>query len=538
MDPSRTPANSVTQEAASGNAGQEVDLTGKTLGDFQIRRRVGQGGMGQVYVAEQISLRREVALKILRSDLAANRSALERFKAEATAVAKATHANIVQVYTISEAMVDNHLLHYIALEYIEGRNLREYLEKKGTVDTLVGLSIMRQVGSALQRASELGIIHRDIKPENILINRRGEVKVADFGLTYDPNRPVNLTQSGVTMGTPLYMAPEQVEARPIDPRTDIYSFGVTCFHMFAGHPPFKGNSPFEVALQHVQKEPPPLQDIRPDLPAELCALVHKMMAKKPEDRPQTSREIVRDVVRLRDTIVGVTNMGLSSSGQQLAAGAADSLPSVSRQSFFGVQRSTMGLRILGVLAILLALGGGLWWSYYRQVSIGNLPGPADDPGPVNTASSPDERERGLKNLFQEHNRPETRFIGGVHAIELGLFYLRDLRLDDADDFFQKITKEYPEVSKLGSAMVHAFRGEPEVSNPKFKEVLGERDKTFKKEKARDEMKIYWKTYHPWREMIGRALYHNKVNAPDSFLPELEVWLHPPRPNLKANPPMP
>ncbi len=218
----------------------ELDLTGRTLADFHILRRLGQGGMGQVYLAEQISLKRKVALKILRPELASDPTALPRFKAEATAVAQATHANIVQVYAIGEA--DG--MSYMALEYVEGRNLREYLAKKGPPDVLLALSIMRQVASALQRASELGIIHRDIKPENILLTRKGEVKVADFGLSrcLIGDRPaLNLTQSGVTMGTPLYMSPEQVEGKPVDSRTDIYSFGVTCYHMLAGQPPFHGD---------------------------------------------------------------------------------------------------------------------------------------------------------------------------------------------------------------------------------------------------------------------------------------------------------
>src|SRR6476646_9255563 len=154
-------------------------------------------------------------------------------------------------------------MHFMALEYVEGRNLREYLERKGPPELLVSLSIMRQVASALQRAGELGIIHRDIKPENILLTRKGEVKVADFGLArcLTGDGPVlNLTQSGVTMGTPLYMSPEQVEGKPVDGRSDIYSFGVTCYHMLAGHPPFEGESPFEVALKHVRAEPTPLAE--------------------------------------------------------------------------------------------------------------------------------------------------------------------------------------------------------------------------------------------------------------------------------------
>src|SRR5262245_11750704 len=135
----------------------EADLTGRTLCDFRILRNLGQGGMGQVYLAEQLSLKREVALKILRADLAANPTSLKRFKAEAEAVARVTHANIVQVYAIGEADGVN----YMALEYVEGRSLREYLDKKRWLEVPVGLSVMRQVAAALQRASESGIVHRD-----------------------------------------------------------------------------------------------------------------------------------------------------------------------------------------------------------------------------------------------------------------------------------------------------------------------------------------------------------------------------------------
>src|SRR5262249_21156723 len=150
----------------------------------------------------QRSLKREVALKVLKPELAANTTALKRFQSEAESLARITHANIVQVYAIGQA--DG--LHYMALEYVRGTNLRDYLNRKGTPELPIALSVMRQVAAALQRAGELGIVHRDIKPENILLTRKGEVKVADFGLSrcFLPDaQPLNLTQSGVTMGTPL-----------------------------------------------------------------------------------------------------------------------------------------------------------------------------------------------------------------------------------------------------------------------------------------------------------------------------------------------
>src|SRR5262249_36067382 len=139
----------------------------------------GRGGMGQVYLAEQTSLKRKVAVKMLRPELSANKTALQRFKAEAEAVARLSHPNIVQIYTINEQDGQQ----YMALEYVEGRNLRDYLSRKGPLDLPVCLSLMRQIANALQRAHESGFIHRDVKPENILVNRKGEVKVTDFGLS-------------------------------------------------------------------------------------------------------------------------------------------------------------------------------------------------------------------------------------------------------------------------------------------------------------------------------------------------------------------
>src|SRR4029450_4788747 len=161
-------------------------------------------------------------------------------------------------------------LRFMVLEFVDGRNLRDYLARKGPPDLPVTLSVMRQVALALQKAHEEGIVHRDIKPENILVTRKVEVKVTDFGLSRfftGAAQAVNLTQSGITLGTPLSMPPEQVQGKPVDHRSDIYSLGVTCYHLLTGEPPFRGATAFDVALKHVQDQPRPLAELRPDLPA-------------------------------------------------------------------------------------------------------------------------------------------------------------------------------------------------------------------------------------------------------------------------------
>jgi eukaryotic-like serine/threonine-protein kinase len=266
------------------------------LDRFLIEETIGSGGFGTVYRAWDERLQRPVAVKVIERDHAA-----PRVTREAQAVARLAHRNIATLY---ELATDGERA-YLVSELIDGETVR-VLGRRGDLSDRLVAELGAGACAALAHAHRNGVVHRDIKPENILLTRTFEVKVADFGLSrcFGDQQAVHLTQSNVTMGTPLYMSPEQVEGkRPIDHRSDIYSFGVTCYHMFAGHPPFRGTSPFEVAVQHVQKEPDPLAEIRPDLPADLCTIIHKMMAKQPEARYQTAREIMRDVSRLRDAVV-------------------------------------------------------------------------------------------------------------------------------------------------------------------------------------------------------------------------------------------
>jgi serine/threonine-protein kinase len=540
-----------------------VDLTGQTLGDYHILRRLGEGGMGQVYVAEQVSLKRKVALKILRADLAANATSLERFKQEALAIAQATHANIVQVYDMREFKETGQ--HYMALEYVEGRNLRQYLEKKGPPELMLMLSIIRQVAAALQRASELGIIHRDIKPENILLTRKGEVKVADFGLSRifsDDKQPLNLTQTGVTMGTPLYMSPEQVEGQPIDPRTDIYSFGVTCYHMLAGQPPFRGQSAFEVAVQHVQKQPVPLAEIRPDLPVDLCILVHRMMAKKPDERIQTGREIIREVVRLRDNLVGLgvtqgstgimpagaaPGVGGSSSGQQtyvMPLGASPSGAAMDATSTQPLPRPAgHPLLPLAVVTVLMALAAGLGYGWMRNLGPAatvqphpqpKVQSPPDVPAPPKPFSEAAAEEKRLLEAVASTDGGKNLGLMLDNRIKLGLFYLKERRLDDAEKVFKPLeeidkTKEKEKLALgfrlnglLGKAMVLAFRDKTEESNKIFLQVL-------RPQMAKDPPAVLQLYRRPdLAEMVARALDYNHLAAPALFPAALEPYRHPPR----------
>jgi serine/threonine-protein kinase len=289
-------SDSPTQYVSKIVPASETGVLRGRIGEFRIVRLLGRGGMGEVYLARQPSLDRQVALKVLQRGLSAIPESVRRFQVEARACACFSHPNIVQVYAVGEA--DGRP--YIALEYVEGSSLAEHVTRTGPLSVPAALKVIRQVAAALNEAGERGIIHRDIKPENILLTRKGEAKVSDFGLARcrpEENDDSRLTESGVVIGTPLYMSPEQVQGKTIDPRSDIYSFGVTCFCMLAGKPPYNGQTPFDVALQHVQGKPASLADVRNDVPADLCAVVAKMMARNPAERYQSGREIIEDLQR-------------------------------------------------------------------------------------------------------------------------------------------------------------------------------------------------------------------------------------------------
>ncbi len=275
----------------------EPDLSGKQLGDYRLLRRLGRGGMADVYLAEQASLRRRVAFKVLRRSLAQQENYVRRFHNEAHAAAALIHANIVQIYEVG--CTDG--IHFIAQEYVEGRNLKQVVARKGAIGIPQAVLIMRQVAAALYKAGKEGIIHRDIKPENILIGPGGEAKVADFGLARITTGASNsdLTQVGVTMGTPLYMSPEQLEGGSVDLRSDIYSLGVTCYYMLTGRPPFEGETALNVAVQHLKSPPERVENLRPDLPSDLARIVHTMLAKSPDDRYPSAGELLRDLRQVR-----------------------------------------------------------------------------------------------------------------------------------------------------------------------------------------------------------------------------------------------
>jgi len=268
---------------------------GRVIGDFRIESPLGQGGMGMVYRGRQLSLDRPVALKFLRPGPGIDARSVARFEAEARIAASLNHPNVVGIHTLGNC--DG--LPFIAMELVPGRNLGHILAERNAAGLgLPGLAdclaIMRQATAGIQAAAELGLVHRDIKPENLMLTPRGMVKVADFGLARDLRAgSVSLTETGVTMGTPLYMSPEQVLGKPADARSDLYSLGMTFHHLLTGKPPLTADSPYLLGMKQVHESPPLVRSLRPDCPEAIELLIRRMIEKRPEDRPASAEEVAQ-----------------------------------------------------------------------------------------------------------------------------------------------------------------------------------------------------------------------------------------------------
>ena len=331
--------------------------------------------MGEVFLAQDTTLGRNVALKLLRSDLTQNEERVRRFRYEARAASALNHPNILTIHEIGQ----EGSLHFIATEYVEGETLRQYIASS-RMNLFHSLDVAIQVASALAAAHQAGIIHRDIKPENVMLRSDGYVKVLDFGLaklteqktldTTAPTLPQVETEPGVVMGTVSYMSPEQARGQVVDPRTDIWSLGVMLYEMVAGRQPFEGETASDVISLILQKEPLPTTHHAPELPAELERIVRKALRKDKEERYQTAKDLLIDLKSLRKELEHAEEIERSSS-------ASPSISKKSGQSTAAIAHSTSSAeyligelkrRKIVVAIVLVALLSGIATLGYFTIS--------------------------------------------------------------------------------------------------------------------------------------------------------------------------
>jgi serine/threonine-protein kinase len=284
------------------------------LGDFELRKELGQGGMGKVYLARQISLDRLVAIKTLSRELSKKPDFVTRFEREARAMAKIDHPNVVKIYAVDSFQG----IHFAAIEYIDGRSIQKELDERGRLSVGDALHVAIICAEALRHAHMENMVHRDIKPDNILVTRKGVVKVADFGLAKAVDDDVSMTQSGTGLGTPLYMAPEQARnAKHVDQRVDIYALGASLYHMLTGKLPFVGKTTLEVIMAKEKGTYASARSLRPEVPEKLDLILDRMLAKDPKHRYGTCEELLKDLMSLglhSESLSYIEGGGVSAAG--------------------------------------------------------------------------------------------------------------------------------------------------------------------------------------------------------------------------------
>ena len=258
-------------------------------GRYRLERKLGSGGMADVWLAEDQELGRKVAIKMLHERYANDTQFVERFRREATHAAGLSHPNVVSIYDRGEAEGS----YFIVMEYVEGRTLKELLVTRGPCPVPVAISYVRQVLAALRYAHRNGIVHRDIKPHNVLVDHEGRVKVADFGIARAGSSQI--TEAGSIIGTAQYLSPEQARGAPVDESSDLYSTGIVLYELLTGDLPFTGETPVEIAMKHLSQVPPSPSSIRPEIPRDLDLVVLRALAKEPADRYRSAKEMDRDL---------------------------------------------------------------------------------------------------------------------------------------------------------------------------------------------------------------------------------------------------
>ena len=259
-------------------------------GRYELVKCIGHGGMADVYLALDLILDRQVAIKILKPDSNADKVALERFAREAQASTQLSHPNIVDIYDVG----DDDNIHYIVMEYVKGHTLKQLIKKRGPLPTRETIWIMKQLTSALMEAHKNGLIHRDIKSQNILIKDDGTVKLADFGIAI-LNNAIQLTSKDSVLGSVHYLAPELVKGEKSSMKSDIYSLGIVMYELLRGDVPFKGDNPAQIALKHMKQEIPNVREYNPQIPQSVANIITKACAKNPKDRYDNAALMLKDL---------------------------------------------------------------------------------------------------------------------------------------------------------------------------------------------------------------------------------------------------
>jgi len=354
---------------------------------YVVERTIGQGGFAAVYLVRDLALKRPLAVKVLSPDLLLSATAQERFRREAETIAQLSHPHIVPLHFMGNAGD----IFYLVMEYVDGESLADRLEREGRIGVEDTARILREVASALDLAHRRGVVHRDIKPHNVLLEREsGRALVTDFGIARTAENS-SLTASGMVVGTPTYMSPEQVVGDKVDHRADLYALGIVGYEMLAGRPPFGGATPTEVLMKRVATPAEPVQRERPDAPPVLSDVINRCLQQNPDQRFQTAGEIVR-------ALGGATPVSGGHSTAELVRGA---------------RRAQRRLLLAVAAVVLLAAVGGMWALRGRAL---RRPSPAAPGVPAGMVLVP----AGTYTIGRDDGPPWSR---PAHGVTLPAFYI-------------------------------------------------------------------------------------------------------------------
>jgi len=383
---------------AAPHGGAQDRLLGRVLGDrYRVLSRLGEGGMGTVYLCEHAVLRRRFAVKVLRADLSSDAELVDRFRNEAIAASRIGQENVVDV--VDFGAEEDGALYYV-MEALDGRSLGAVIREEGPLPVVRALDLLEQISRALAAAHASGVVHRDVKPDNVFLVRRedgGErAKVIDFGISRVPGtgRAQRITRAGAIIGTPEYMAPEQANGGAVDHRADVYAAGVLLFEMLTGELPLEAATPLATIVAHQTRTPDPPSRRIAGIPPEVDAIVLRALAKRPEDRFGSMEVLAAEAARIRSSLPGGSSGPTTPPGGPAPAGASPSrrgetvaLPDPQE----GSRRRTRRFRRAGVaFALLLGAAGagaaGWAWRAARERAVA-APGATADATPTATASS-------------------------------------------------------------------------------------------------------------------------------------------------------
>jgi serine/threonine-protein kinase len=452
-----------------------ADTVPKVLADrYEIDSVLGEGGMAKVFRGTDNVLGRTVAVKVLASRFARDETSVTRFRREAQSAASLNHPNVVSVYDTGS----DDGVHWIVMEYLDGRTLKEVIEEEGPLAPDRAAVIARDVSLALATAHEKGLVHRDVKPANIMITPSGETKVMDFGIaravtsTGDPT----LTRTGFVMGTAAYLSPEQAEGKPVDARSDIYSLGCVVYEMLTARPPFDGDSPVAIAGKHLSEEPEPMSRMNKKVPREVEAVVARAMRKNPGERYQDALEMADDLGRAvtgelpRGAAAGAATEPVDRPGGDTRV-LPTAIPEPIRESF---RRSPWLPGVLiGALLVVLALVAGVALLSDRT---GELPRqrsapttPAESPPPSPSPEGPPSVEEAFATFSALVNEG---FASGEISAEAQEELLKDAR--EVLEKYQSgdIVGALEELDDL-QAQIDSFQEEGEITSSDRAEALRE-----------------------------------------------------------------